>query len=686
MLVQYNVRESRDKEIEVLVQHIARQFNITDPIDIADLRQELITRVDTTKPLLDYQLSERASSKQFRADVRNSYIDLAAYFIQLRDIEGALRLAESDSRKLFDTFEDRRKTIAALIQPEDTDLVHKEFFSAERENGYYSGVYVHNGKLRLKMEDVNAPYALTSATVYTYPAANTRDRIFHSETGEESTILDTGIGSKIWAIDVYTPDKPQMYWTKSISGSNVSEGANYLYNGILVDVRMTLSKALKLNYIATKFLTPTRLVRAYIDLSSEGEPSVWEPLLTADGKFVQTTVFSRTLEIFDFRATENSNQIRLIFNVDQPESTVSQDFILNKMYDRKEIFQGVSTNNVDFEQEVLLPDSFLYKFGIYNIKLRNRQPAFKYGTFISDAYTTDEGAVIGATLKTNDSGLNSGSQIYTLKFGNQSEMAVLPERASREIKELVDSDARGRVMLSFPAVGDVVSEGYRLSPVVALQKTVGTIFDVVKTDGTEVLSQKNIPISYQTEEYTRYAFVDQDFERFAPEYAADPGNLCTIFTRVSKDFWAESPRISVYEAVPVASYYISETFFDQSVLELDYTPWIDLNGLYPIVLTIRATEDADPFSNETNPELLVDKTNYYNRRIQPMLGNYDVVKRYEYFIRGNTIYLNSGNYNQIQVDYPIKTEGIRVQINQQAHKNLSPWVDDYTVYLTTQKD
>jgi len=685
MLVSYNIQASKDKEIEVLVQHIAKQFNITDPLDIADLRQTLIAKTDTSNPLIDYQEVERASSSSFRTDVRNSYIDLAAYFIQLRDVEAALRLAEIDSRRVFDSFENRRKSLASLIQPEDSDLVRKELFSSEEENGYYSGVRVNNGKLSLRMQDVNTPYQLVSTTINTYPSANAKDRIYQSETGLQSTILDTGVGAKLWSVDVYTPEKPVMYWTQSISGSSTSEGANYLHKGILIDVRMTLSKAVKLNYISAKFLTKSRLVRAYIDISSESEPSVWEPLLTADGTFVQTWDYSRTLEVFDFKASETSNQIRLVLNVNQPETTVQHDFILDKMYSRKEIFQGVSSDSVDFDQQVRLPDSFLYTFGIYNLRLRNREPAVTNGIFISDSYITDQGAVIGAKIKSNDSGLISGSQIYTVKFGNSSEMALLPEGSSREITELVDTDARGFAILSFPSVRNVTSLGYTFEPLTSGNLRMGTIQSVRK-NGTEVLNGRNIPVSYQTHEVTRYAFTNESFNLFTTQYANDPGASCTIFIRIPYDNNFPTPYVSVYEAIPVASYYISETFFGQSTLELDNFPWIDISGNYPVKLTILPEVGGEAFSNETHPNLLVDRTNYYNRRIQPMLENYDAVDRYEYFIRGNKIYLNSGLYHQIQVDYPVKTEGVRVQINQQANGNLSPWVDDYTLYLTTQKD
>lgn len=688
MLVEFNVRESRQAEIEVLVQHVAKQFNVTDPLDIADLRTAILNKVDTSSPLAEYVPTDRASSASFRANTRNAYIDLIAYFIQLRDIEAALRFAEYESRKVFDDFDERRKRIDALIQPEDTDLVHRETFTDEVENGIYDGTRVHDGRLSLQMEDVSPPYRLKGITASIHPAANSRERIFHSTTGELDTVLDTGLGSKLWSVDVYTPIRPEMYWTKSISGSNSSEGANYLHEGILIDLKLTLTKAIKLNYISAKFLTPTRLVRAYIDISKEGATvPVWEPLITSDRRFVQTWDYDRTLEAFDFQAPEASNRIRLVCSVSQPENIVGQDFILDRMYSRKEIFQGVASNDVDFPQQVLLPDSFLYSFGIYNIRLRNRRPIVNHGSFTSNEYVTNQGAIIGAKLKAVDSG---GALVYSVRFGHRSEMALLPEGASRNVEELVDVDDLGFAFLSFPAEpGSVKSkeQHYRFTPHTREGKNLGTVFTVVHNKtGETVRNTKNVPISYRASQTSRYVFTNEYVDEFSDQYAGDPGGVATIFTRVSEDFWEETPRVSVYEAVPVCVYNISETFFGQSLLELEQIPWIDYSGNHPVEIAIQATEGGDPFSNLTHPDLLMDRTNYYNRRVQPMLENFDVVDRYEFLVQGNNIYMNTAQYHQLQIIYPVKTEGVRVRIDQQAKGHTSPWVDDYTLHLTVQKD
>ena len=687
MLVEYNTQASRNAEIETLIQYMAKQFEVTDPLDLADLRADVLKKIDSTKPLAEYKKMDKASSSHFRSSVRNAFIDLIAYFIQLRDLEASLRFAEYESRKIFDDFNSRRKELESLVQEEDTDLTHTETFSDEVENGVFAGVHIHDGRLRLRMEDISPPYQVQSITADVYPTANSRTQIFHSHTGELNTVLDTGLGSKLWATDIYTPERPEMYWTQTISGSSSSEGANYLHKGILIDIKLTLTKAIQLNYISAKFLTPTRLVRAYINTASETDPEVWVPLVTSENRFVQTWVYDNALEIFDFNATQSATQIRLVFNVNQPSNIVGQDFILDRMYSRKEIFQGVTSNNIDFDQQVLLPESFLYSFGLYNIRLRNRQPAFSHGSFMSDEYVTDHGAVIGTRLKATDSGTTSGALIYSISFGPQSEMAILPEDASRNIEELIDVDDGGYAFLSFPRESkSLKATGYRFTPVEYNGKELGSVFRVTDSNGQQLTKVKDIPVAYRAKQSSRYVFTTEDIDAFAAQYGGDEDELCTIFTRVSPDFWDGSDEISIYEAVPICSYEINETFFGQSLLELDYIPWMDYEGNYPVEIIIQPDAEEESISSLNHPDLIVDRTNYYNRQIQPLLENYDAVDQYEFFIKGNKVYLNTSHYHQLQINYYVKTEGITVQIDQQAKGHRSPWVDDYTLQLIVQKD
>jgi len=375
MPVSNKLKQVRDEEILRLASSMARQFGVTDPLEIQEVTEAVQLSFDTTGPLLKYSPSTMADSGKFRNDTRNALINIIAFLIQIEEIERGRTELESNSRKSLDSNETQVKLLEDSYIQTDRDLLQIESFSIRKARGSYQGVQVDGGVLKIISHDDAAARRVKGIEAAIYPTAASNQFIVHETVGDINSVLNTEPGSGIWGVNVYTPAQElTTYWSQPLSRSSMSEGAMRAYHGILIDLTLKLKDPIDVNYLGAKFLTPSKLIRVYTysGQGSDDTPS-WQPAVDAGNRFVQSEGYEYDMELYNFGEVSGVTDVRMVFNVARPEDTVPQLYLLEKMYTRGEVFRGIATDDLNFEEYIRMEDNFLYHFGLHNIKVRNRK-------------------------------------------------------------------------------------------------------------------------------------------------------------------------------------------------------------------------------------------------------------------------------------------------------------------------
>ena len=98
-----SIKAYKDKEIEKMIQSAFQQFNIVDPNEMSDIASSIRNQLDTSAPLTDFTESFRASSSSYRANLRNSLVDIIAQLLHTKDLSNSLDQLESRSRQMADS-------------------------------------------------------------------------------------------------------------------------------------------------------------------------------------------------------------------------------------------------------------------------------------------------------------------------------------------------------------------------------------------------------------------------------------------------------------------------------------------------------------------------------------------------------------------------------------------------------
>jgi len=683
------IQKTRLSALKEFAQKVAADYGITEPAEVRALIERIQSRYNTRQPLLTIQQSPKASSMIYRNHIRLAYIDLVAYFIQLKYIEQHLLSAESYSRESLTNLKQQLTSLKKGMTAVATDTHHIELFenSTERQT---DRALITAGSLKLLPYDTLRSSAVSDSSITIYPSQSTE--VVHEITGKPDQVLASGIGSDVYIASLYCNQMPKVYWQH---GSEVP----LLIRGMVGVLNLNLSSPQSINSVSMDFLMPTRMIRLYLESADTGK---WEVAKDINGHILSTEA-GYTLDLNNVVIPGTAKRIQMVlaseipvtrgqYHVELPDNI---DFIRKA----KEATSSARAVTGDTGKQF----SHKYTLGIYNLKLKEVS-YFQAGTYRSPHYQTDRGAITGIHFTGVDVSGNPGvtEERYTAEFYSDgrklSEMSVLPSTAT-SVYETLKADSNDEIRPSFYPASDLrIYE--KVGSAVSLIPRTGFSFDPV----TNVITILNWGMAGNTEkqialEYTAAPVNAIGYEYGGNIYPAPPSNLKYIVRRLNPGHYNTQSykKVGASDAIPSVTATVEEHFLggdlEGNALKLNSIPFVDYrqfnwdtettstawpSNYKPVAVYVRLTANS--------PEIeATDNTVWTNQHQQSFLNAYAVNNEVEYFLHQNRIFLNITEFYELRVVYHSQADSVRLRINlSSSDSRYSSIVSKHEVDLNVQ--
>jgi hypothetical protein len=397
--------EIRKRELKTLAKSMAKQFGLTNVLDIQALEEELLARyADGTELTSKYSTSEAASSAKFRQDVRNALIDIIATLGHLKAIDKEYSTLEQSMRNKIDMYAKQIEEIRKQLINSDTDNARTiEADDLMKFSESTTGLEYVQGILRPGTQRVPVGELTTASIDYTlYPVVDTDNNVLVTTLGDMKNLVRTGLNSRSWTADVYTSIEPK--FSLNISGledlNDTSIDCSSL-SGIVCRIELDLSdNPITTSELEIDFQQPVRI----IGLIGDGQV-----LKDNDTSLPIITIASRREHILPLPENTYSNLVVYV-NVPRFVDRTPYTEILADQYDSDQVYVGATLNPDGFMSDINRPDYYHYELGIYNLKFRLPSTVTS-GTLVTTEFKS-QGALRSAELVHRGKGSPIVNTIY----------------------------------------------------------------------------------------------------------------------------------------------------------------------------------------------------------------------------------------------------------------------------------
>jgi len=664
------IRNKRISELQTFARRIADDYGITDTKEVQALVQRVVRSFDPERPLLSVRSSSRADSMLYRHHIRSAYIDLLAYFIQLKYIELHLIKAESNIRDTIAVAEAELARLRKQFYLADTDTHITENFLQDRGKET-TGTLIANHQLTLQPDSMFRADQVQHVKVTIYPPES-EGSVLHQISGREWSIVRSGHGSGIWSAAIHADKMPSIYWDMNLSETYT---APVLINGVAVVVDITLSgKGLSLGQLSGNFMTPTRLVRAYV---FENDNEEWIPLRAHDGTLLSSEK-GYELSLHNIQSNIKSNRFRFLLSVEEPAIIGDRRIIESIHPDFIDLADNLlKQNDITFEKE----HYFKYQFilGIFNLKLKEASYVTN-GYYISEPYRTTAGAITAVRLISTDEERQNGryNQLYRINFlasGKQvASIPILPEN-QLQVEEIIATKG-GRIKPAFYLNTSRPYEVYHIKGYDLIDIKSNIQHD---SDSNTLIvfpwysdnETRSVLIRYYTTEINSVGYENNQTGTVSSQPPVDSAYR----VRRLKPGMPGYKQVSVHEARPLITTPITEIFkesdFEGNVLKLRTVPYINyenfnwdttdikqqwLNNYQPIKVMVRMDKGSQAVS-------ATDRTVWGNRQQQPILEDYAINNEVQFYLYKDQLHFNIQAPYEVTVEYETMAESFQVQID-----------------------
>ncbi|MGD9697621.1 hypothetical protein [Acinetobacter sp.] len=700
------IEEGRSKYLKEFARKVAVDYGLTDEKEIDQVVNSVVGRYNTSKPLLVLQKSPKADSMLYRDQVRMAYIDLLAYFIQLKYLEKILIETENYSRTSFNSIKSELAQITKTLHLVDTDQHITETFLT-MPGKYFDGTLVTNNQLTL-MRDTDRAVGIEKIDINVIPVESTN--VYHSVAGNKDKILSSGIGSELWSVSVYCNEIPQMEWGPSI---DQTMSAPMHISGIAALLDITLNVPILLNNISADFLSMTKLLRAYY-LTPDG---TWKLLRKSDNTFLESEV-GYGLELHNIKQDVDAKRYRFLLVNEEPMVNGKQVISIPKRSD----FMDVIDKLLDGKYKSLSMETdqafyYQYMLGIYNLKIRNSQYVSS-GEFTSEEYKTDRGAISSVAITKvieEASSIDYFHQFFVdfvVKGLVTHSLPILPYASNSVIESVYASLSRTNAKLlmvrpSFYINMDlqapliyVVSGEKLLSPGSYTYDKDSNIIYFATIDGQT--DDVRVILSYTTNDENSIAY---EILASGVMYSNPPSDTsygvryiypgAQLPTTVSGPV-AICEQADIHKAVPIVAQQVIEKVDKKTmvsnVVQLNTTPYVNYteydwksntwSGGSPVKVEIKLNRTDDFVT-------AIDRTIWSQRTRQPQLDDYGLTGAIQYFVHKNKLYFNitgeSLGFYELKVTYLTKADAFKVRIGMNTTKAVNTGIiKQYEVDINVQ--
>jgi hypothetical protein len=674
--------QTRKQQLHQLALAAARQFNLNDA-ERKELESRLLGRFNLTRPLAATpSVPDKADSAYYREQIRGLYIDLIAYYTQLRVLKHQIISAEAHLRSHVKSVEDELNFIYNKLRLVDSDNYISEYFYSATDKTF-DNTYLSGGKLTLLPDLRKRGDNVKQITSKLFPVA-AKDQVIHKEIGSINNLLTSGLGSGLWATVVYTRTLPSVYITDKDTGAPMPPMA---INGVVSVMDIELNDALNVNELEANFMTAARILRVWRYDDTSG---AWQPLRSADGTLVSSTTASR-ITLTNLQSGGRSNRYKLLIVTEEalPSSidTISlpeTDFIAKAL----QTLDFTATAPTLAETPALLP--YRYVLGIFSIKLREVNYVSN-GLYRSEAFKTRNGALQGMQLRRSDASYIdgvTGIRYYAAFYlDNQllSRIPILPGNTS-QIEDYLISE------------NEWFYPSFYLNPTkpfAVYHKTANGLVDISnivhiddRSNRIMVLNwigkpgKRALIVRYHTDPINSVGYVHPVTGHVSPDRLSREYQLRRLAPGISGLAQMPSNQASPLQRRRVNEH-INKPLTD-NVLTLKNAPYVDYQqydyktnswNYEPIVVRYRR-------SGDNNFRKAVDITNWSDRTQRPLLVYGGDL---QYYVDGNRLIFNNTNISELTIQYDVLAEMVYLEIEMHTlNRKHSPVIAGYEVALDEQ--
>jgi len=224
-----------------------------------------------------------------------------------------------------------------------------------------------------------------------YPDTDNNNGVLKTTTGNIKSIIQSGLASKTWSLDVYTEQVPNYGLSVSTieSSTNLALDINNNLSGIVLRLDLDFSTSpVRADEIELRFQQPVRILGMF----ANGDAVID----SVSGRPITTFVEKRDHLLPVLGSTRDMSSLSIYIHQPQFTDRVPYTEILADQYDSREVYAGAMLNPDGLMSEIDKPDYFHYEIGIYNIKFRNILGAV--GLLKTSVFNTFNGALDDAFI------------------------------------------------------------------------------------------------------------------------------------------------------------------------------------------------------------------------------------------------------------------------------------------------
>jgi len=663
------IRNKRLSELKIFARKIAQDYGITDPKEVESLVQRVVSSFNLDQPLLHVKRTPKADSMIHRHHVRSAYIDLMAYFIQLKFIENHLITAESNIRDTVALAESELSRLRREFYLQDTDTHIVENF-LQNKGKVTTGTIIDNNQLTLAPVSILRADQVQNINLTIFPVES-QGEVLHTIQGNKDTIVQSGYGSGIWSATVHTNHIPSIYWDKYWSETYT---APLLIRGIAVLLDVLLEAPMFLNNISANFMTRTRLVRAYLfDEDSEN----WVPIRAYKGTFL-TSESSYELSIHNIQHDIQSQRYRFLLAVEEPTIIGGRRVTKNVNPDFIDLAEALlQQKEIDYQREQYY--KYQYSIGIFNFKLREAN-YLPEGRYISEPYRTEKGALVSVELTKvkEEKASKLYNQNYHVNFivNNKvtSSIPILPGN-QLQVEEILNTNDEW-LKPSFYLDPSQSYEVYFLNGVdrVSIKDSLEVYsgLNLLKVNSwVGDPKPRRVLLIYQTTPINSIGYELLDSGNIVD---TPPTNQAFTIRRLQPNL-SGYRQMSVHKAEPVVRKSITEHFTQEDMegnsitlrtipyINYEYFDWSQTNpteqwlyGYQPIKVWVKLSQNSQAV-------MAVDRTVWGNRIQRPSLDDFGLNNEVQFYLHKNRLYFNIESPYFVEVQYFTMAEAYQIQID-----------------------
>ena len=400
------IQSYRTTQIEQIIDSVFEQFGITDKKERQNIATDIANRLNIGVPISSkYSKSDKASSAKYRADIRAFLVDTISELLYLRDLERKLNENELVSKELIKNTSNKIDNLIKELRAKDDTVV--ETFEEGLTLGTFNNTTIKDGSLRIDKDLLSLN--ITDVSYKIIPSESFINETDIKETGDIKNLLNKGIGSDSFWLNMTTPKTPKVHF---FDETNKEIGP---VEGVFVELEILSSSDTPSSY-SIKSSTDLRIYAVYGFINNE-----WIRLEDNKGNFLQDSSPGTYTFVDNLSVVNPFDKHKILLHVP---------------------FPSVRTD-----------DKVEYEIGLHNLKINTlfNKENIK-GTFLSNKYTLSNKNLIKAKLEVEESIGDFSFTEYAAVFSNngvETIVPILPED-TLQVTAGVYADDDGVFILPFP--------------------------------------------------------------------------------------------------------------------------------------------------------------------------------------------------------------------------------------------